>query len=232
MNEPRRGYGFGTAPVFLAAISTILGAVLFLRFGYALGHVGMLGALAIIVIGHAITIPTGLAVAEIATNLKVEGGGEYYIISRSFGTTVGGAIGISLYLSQAVSVAFYTIAFSEAFRPLFPWFAEATGITPDIRMIGVPAVLLLLLLMVTKGASVGVRALWVVTAVLAEIPALPVAVVPGAPAPPPAAPARTAPRSAPAVTAARAGRVRPVSRGPAPPTPSPPPSTSAPSRVG
>lgn len=65
---------FGTAPVFLAAISTILGAILFLRFGYAVGHTGLLGALMLVLIGHAITIPTGLAVAEIATNLKVEGG--------------------------------------------------------------------------------------------------------------------------------------------------------------
>ena len=32
-----RGHGFGTAPVFLAAISRILGAILFLRFGYAVG---------------------------------------------------------------------------------------------------------------------------------------------------------------------------------------------------
>ena len=39
-----KGHGFGTAPVFLAGISTILGAVLFLRFGYTVGHVGLLGA--------------------------------------------------------------------------------------------------------------------------------------------------------------------------------------------
>lgn len=63
-DQPTRGHGFGTAPVFLAAISTILGAVLFLRFGYAVGHVGVLGALAIILIGHAITIPAGLAVVH------------------------------------------------------------------------------------------------------------------------------------------------------------------------
>ncbi|KAA3662241.1 MAG: hypothetical protein DWQ10_02830, partial [Calditrichaeota bacterium] len=66
------GHGFGTAPVFLAAISTILGAILFLRFGYAVAHAGMLGSILIILIGHAITIPTALAIAEIATNLKVE----------------------------------------------------------------------------------------------------------------------------------------------------------------
>ena len=108
---------FGTMPVFMASICTILGAILFLRFGYAVGHVGFLGALGIIFLGHAVTIPTAMAVAEIATNKKVEGGGDYYVISRSFGINIGGAIGIALYLSQAISISFYIIAFTEAFIP-------------------------------------------------------------------------------------------------------------------
>ena len=53
---------FGTTPVFIASISTILGAILFLRFGYAVGNVGFFGAIAIIILGHAVTIPTALAV--------------------------------------------------------------------------------------------------------------------------------------------------------------------------
>lgn len=167
MPEPtQKGHGFGTAPVFLAAISTILGAVMFLRFGYGVAHVGLIGAIAVILIGHMITIPTALAVAEIATNLKVEGGGEYFIISRSFGTTIGAAIGVSLYLSQAVSVAFYMIAFAEAFRPYFPWIEEMIGMAVDARMISLPAVLIVCGLMVTKGADLGVGALWVVAALL------------------------------------------------------------------
>ena len=97
---------FGTAPVFFTAISTILGAIMFLRFGFAVGQVGLLGTIAIILIGHAVTIPTAMAIAEIATNQKVEGGGEYYIVSRSFGLVIGATIGIALYLSQAISVAF------------------------------------------------------------------------------------------------------------------------------
>ena len=40
------GHGFGTAPVYLASISTILGAVIFLRFGYAVANVGLLGTFA------------------------------------------------------------------------------------------------------------------------------------------------------------------------------------------
>jgi amino acid transporter len=166
-NEHRgSGHGFGTSPVFLAAISTILGAILFLRFGYAVGNVGVIGVLLIILIGHAITIPTAMAIAEIATNLKVEGGGEYFIISRSFGSMVGGTIGISLYFSQAISVAFYMIAFAEAFTPAFAWIKAQTGFEPHTAMISIPATLILLTLIIRKGANMGVTVLWVVVMTL------------------------------------------------------------------
>ena len=161
-----QGHGFGTAPVFLASISTILGAILFLRFGYSVGHVGFVGTLAIIVLGHLVTVPTALAIAEIATNRRVEGGGEYFIISRSFGTTIGGAIGISLYLSQAVSVAFYMIAFAEAFQPIAPLWTRLTGLAFDPRMVSLPATMALAWLVLTRGASLGVKALWIVVGIL------------------------------------------------------------------
>ncbi len=161
-----KGHDFGTAPVFLAAISTILGAILFLRFGFAVAHTGLLGSFLIILIGHAITIPTALAIAEIATNLKVEGGGEYFIISRSFGRTVGGTIGISLYFSQAISVAFYMIAFSEAFTPLFPWIKSQIHINPELWMISLPAAVILILVILKKGANIGVSLLWIVAVTL------------------------------------------------------------------
>ena len=158
--------GFGTAPVFLAAISTILGAVLFLRFPYAVGHLGFGGAIAVILLGHAVTIPTALAVAEIATNRRVEGGGEYYIISRSFGTTIGGTIGFWLYMSQAISVAFYMIAFAESFQALWPWIEAWTGLEADPRFISLPATVLLLAGILRKGAGLGVSMLGVVSATL------------------------------------------------------------------
>ena len=162
----RPGHGFGTAPVFLASISTILGAILFLRFGYAVAHVGLWGSLMIIVLGHLVTIPTVLAVSEIATNRRVAGGGAYYIISRSFGTSIGGTIGIALYLSQAISVAFYLVAFAEAFQPFFKWMAEVYDIQPESRWISVPFTFILIAVMLTMGAAMGVKALWVVSAIL------------------------------------------------------------------
>ncbi len=157
---------FGTWPVFLTAISTILGAILFLRFGWAVGNVGFVGVLGIILLGHLITIPTALAVAEIATNQKVQGGGAYYIISRSFGMNVGGAIGITLYLSQAISVAFYVIAFAEAFEPILDIIQENFGLVIPKRLIALVFMALLSFLILTRGASVGMKALYVVVGIL------------------------------------------------------------------
>ena len=119
-----------------------------------------------IFLGHLVTIPTAMAVAEIATNRRVEGGGEYYIISRSFGTTIGGTIGISLYLSQAVSVAFYMIAFAQSFQDVWPWITQQTGLLPDARIISLPATLLLIYVILKKGANLGVSILWVVSIIL------------------------------------------------------------------
>ncbi|MFT4663186.1 MAG: amino acid transporter [Polaribacter sp.] len=164
---------FGTAPVFFTAISTILGAVMFLRFGFAVGNVGLIGTLAIVLIGHMVTIPTAMAIAEIATNQKVEGGGEYFIISRSFGLVIGSAIGIALYLSQGISIAFYIMAFAEAFTPLVDYLSESMAM-PDWlywlihqkQSIGIPALLLLTFLMLTKGADLGVKVLYFVVTIL------------------------------------------------------------------
>nr|WP_319511537.1 amino acid permease [uncultured Draconibacterium sp.] len=158
---------FGTLPVFLTALSTILGAILFLRFGWAVGQVGFIGVIGIVALGHIVTIPTAFAVAEIATNQRVQGGGAYYIISRSFGLNIGGAIGIALYLSQAISVAFYVIAFGEAFEPVIKWIGETYNFfIPDRRWISIPTMVLLSILILTKGANVGMKALYVVVAIL------------------------------------------------------------------
>ena len=157
---------FGTAPVFFTAIATILGAVLFLRFGYATGTLGFWGVIGIILLGHLVTIPTAMAISEIATNKRVEGGGEYFIISRSFGLNIGATIGIALFFSQAISVAFYIIAFTEAFEFFFNWMGERFGLLLPRQVISIPAMIGLSILILKKGASVGMKTLYIVVAIL------------------------------------------------------------------
>lgn len=112
---------FGTfAGVFTPSILTILGVVMYLRVGWVVGSVGLGGALAVVVIAHLITLATGLSVASIATNRRVGVGGAYFIISRSLGAPVGAAIGIPLFLGQALSITFYIVGFSESLAALMP----------------------------------------------------------------------------------------------------------------
>ncbi|PWJ44874.1 amino acid permease [Sediminitomix flava] len=159
--------GFGTIAVFLTSISTILGAILFLRFGYAVGHLSFWGCMMLILLGHTVTIPTALSISEIATNQKVQGGGVYYIISRSFGFQIGGAIGIALYLSQAISTAFYIIAFAEAFNPVLDYMMQEWNIyIYDLRLISIPSTVLLTALVLLRGASLGIQTLYIVVAAL------------------------------------------------------------------
>lgn len=157
----------GFAAVFFTAISTILGAILFLRFGYATGALGFWGVIILIIVGHMVTIPTAMALSEIATNKRVEGGGEYFIISRSFGLNIGSAIGIALFFSQAISVAFYVIAFTEAFAPFFSWIQHEYALSLPRQAVSVPVMLLLTWLILKKGSSLGLKMLYVVVGILA-----------------------------------------------------------------
>ena len=158
--------GFGTMAVFLTSVSAILGAILFLRFGFATGTLGFWGAMAIILVGHLITVPTALAVSELATNTRVEGGGAYFIISRSFGLKIGSTIGIALFLSQTISVAFYIIAFAESFQFLFDWCLGSFGINLPKQVVSIPSLLLLGFVIIKLGSDSGMKLLYIVNIIL------------------------------------------------------------------
>ncbi len=115
------GAGFGTfAGVFTPSILTILGVIMYLRFGWVVGNVGLWQTLLIVTICTSITALTALSMAAIATDRRVETGGAYYMISRSLGVETGGAVGIPVYFALAFSVALYTIGFAESVTRVFP----------------------------------------------------------------------------------------------------------------
>ncbi len=114
-NETHAAARFGAfGGVFTPCTLTILGVIMFLRFGHVVGQAGIIHALLIVLAAEAITILTTLSLSAIATNTRVRGGGAYYLISRSLGVEFGGAIGVVFFLAQAISVALYVIGFSEA----------------------------------------------------------------------------------------------------------------------
>ncbi|MCG8548911.1 MAG: amino acid permease, partial [Desulfobacterales bacterium] len=134
--------GLGTfAGVFTPSILTILGIILFLRLGYVVGAAGLGKSLVIIAVANLISVLTSFSLAAVATNMKVGGGGDYYLISRTLGIEFGGAIGIVLFLAQSVSIAFYCIGFGEALAAILGLTGHVT-----VQLIAGGALLFLFLL--------------------------------------------------------------------------------------
>lgn len=144
--------------VFTPSILTILGVIMYLRFGWVVGNVGLLGTLVIVTLSTLITFLTALSIAAIATDQRVRIGGAYYMISRSLGIEIGGAVGIPLFLAQGLSVALYTVGFAESVIGVFP------GL--DIKIIGLITTVLVAVLALTS-AQLAIRAQFFIMAAIA-----------------------------------------------------------------
>ncbi len=120
MNQNSNGTLGAFLGVYTPTILTILGVIMYLRFGWVVGHLGLSKTLLIVVLANTITLITTLSFSSMATNMKVGTGGAYFIISRSLGLGIGAAIGVPLFLSQAVSVTLYAYGLAESFRIVWP----------------------------------------------------------------------------------------------------------------
>ena len=138
---------FGTfLGVYTPSVLTILGLVMYLRFGWVLGNVGLGFTLLIVLLASSITFITALSASAIATNMHVGVGGEYYMISRSLGLELGGAIGIPLYLCRTLSITFYSFGLAEAIGMFVPG-------EPSAKMIQLIAVFIIVGITILSGKS-------------------------------------------------------------------------------
>ena len=133
VGEPSEPKKFGTfGGVFTPCTLTILGVIMFLRFGHVVGQTGVMWALMVLLAAKSITLLTTLSLSAIATNTRLQGGGAYYIITRSLGVEFGGAIGVLFFAAQAISVAMYVIGFSEALLGTLPFLGGETWLVASI----------------------------------------------------------------------------------------------------
>ena len=151
---------FGTfGAVFTPSLLTILGVIMFLRLSTVVGNAGLWHALLVIGMANLITLITGLSISAIATNMRVRGGGAYYLISRSIGIEFGGVIAIFFYLAQTVAVTMYVVGFTEALYPL------VSGIGLSFRTIATITNILVFACVIT-GAGWAIRIQYVILTVL------------------------------------------------------------------
>ena len=135
---------FGTfLGVYLPSTLTVLGLIMYLRFGWVVGNLGLSLTVFIVILANVITFITGLSAAAIATNIKVGIGGVYYLISRSLGLETGGAIGVAFFISRTLSITFYAFGLSELI--LIFWPVELWGTMPGYAIPLLTAIIIILI---------------------------------------------------------------------------------------
>jgi len=101
--------------VWLPGVSSILGAVLFVRMSWSVGQAGWGGVLLMLSIGLFLNVMTALSLAAVSTNGTVKGGGVYFLLSRSLGPEFGVSVTVVYLISLVVAAAFALMAFAETF---------------------------------------------------------------------------------------------------------------------
>jgi amino acid transporter len=86
---------------------------LFLRLGWGIGQAGVEGMLLIFFMAELQAVLTVLSASTIASNGAMQGGGSYFLISRSLGPEFGGAVGLQFYFLYMVGVSMYLVGFAE-----------------------------------------------------------------------------------------------------------------------
>jgi amino acid transporter len=129
--EPAQKFGTFLG-VFTPSVLTILGLIMYLRFGWVVGNVGLPLTILIVLLSSSVTFITALSASALSTNMRVGVGGEYFMVARSLGLELGGTIGIPLFLCRTLSITFYSFGLAEALFWLWPaaWGAPPAHAVP------------------------------------------------------------------------------------------------------
>lgn len=153
MTENQQPKKFGTfLGVFTPSVLTIMGVIMYLRFGWVISHAGLAGAIAIVLICNLISFITALGASAVSTNMRIEAGGEYYLVSRSLGVEIGGSIGIPLFMCRTLSITLYCFGLAEALAMFWP---AAWGAAP-VQWIAA-ALVLFTIVVAGKSADVSLK---------------------------------------------------------------------------
>ncbi|CAN3376158.1 hypothetical protein DIURU_003763 [Diutina rugosa] len=119
--------------VFVPTTLNVLSILMFLRFGFIIGQMGIAGTFGLLLLSYFINGLTVMSISAISTNGTVKGGGAYYMISRSLGPEFGGAVGIIFCLGQVLNSSLNVVGLIE---PILVNFGQESGVIAKVLPTG------------------------------------------------------------------------------------------------
>ncbi|CAK1542154.1 unnamed protein product [Leptosia nina] len=134
--------------VLIPCLLNIWGVMLFLRIAWIVAQAGIGLTIAIICLSGVVCIITTLSLSAICTNGELQGGGVYYIVSRSLGAELGASVGIMFAFANAVAASMNTIGFCESLNELLKSYnlKIVDNDVNDIRIVGAIALFVMCLI--------------------------------------------------------------------------------------
>ncbi|XP_026741147.1 bumetanide-sensitive sodium-(potassium)-chloride cotransporter-like isoform X2 [Trichoplusia ni] len=104
--------------VLIPCLLNIWGVMLFLRISWIVAQAGIAYSVVIIFISGVVCVITTLSLSAICTNGELQGGGVYFLVSRSLGAELGASVGIIFAFANAVAASMNTIGFCDSLNEL------------------------------------------------------------------------------------------------------------------
>ncbi|XP_047029435.1 bumetanide-sensitive sodium-(potassium)-chloride cotransporter-like [Helicoverpa zea] len=104
--------------VLIPCLLNIWGVMLFLRMAWIVAQAGIGLSILIIFISGVVCCITTLSLSAICTNGELQGGGVYFLVSRSLGAELGASVGIIFAFANAVAASMNTIGFCDSLNEL------------------------------------------------------------------------------------------------------------------
>ncbi|XP_004929740.2 bumetanide-sensitive sodium-(potassium)-chloride cotransporter isoform X1 [Bombyx mori] len=131
--------------VLIPCLLNIWGVMLFLRIAWVVAQAGIGLSVIIVFLSAIVCVITTLSLSAICTNGQLQGGGVYYLVSRSLGAEFGASVGILFAFANAVAASMNTIGFCDSLNHLL----KTHGLkivdndVNDIRIVGAVALLVM-----------------------------------------------------------------------------------------